>query len=177
MQCEFCHQAPATTHVKRTINGHTDEKHLCASCAAQQGVPGLSSHPLELSHFWSSLFSNKIPSETQVPPQTQMEHCCTSCGITLAALAQSGQTGCPACYTTFREQLLPSLQRIHGKTGHVGKFPTQTKREPAVAGSDIAQTLAQLRQKLADCIAAQQYEACAALRDQITALEDKGVTS
>ena len=38
MMCERCGKRPATTYVKRTINGQTTEWHLCAECAAAEGV-------------------------------------------------------------------------------------------------------------------------------------------
>ena len=38
MMCQNCGKSPATTHVKRTVNGKTAEWHLCAECAAKQGL-------------------------------------------------------------------------------------------------------------------------------------------
>ena len=38
MTCQNCGKNLATTHVKKTMNGKTTELHLCAACAAKQGL-------------------------------------------------------------------------------------------------------------------------------------------
>lgn len=83
-------------------------------------------------------------------------------------IAQSGRAGCPECYTTFYDRLLPSIQRIHGKTRHTGKIPAE--------GSENGRRereIEQLRKQLSDCIMRQEYEQCAALRDRIHELESQ----
>ena len=37
MRCEHCGRNEATFHYQRTINGHTEEAHLCPECAAELG--------------------------------------------------------------------------------------------------------------------------------------------
>ena len=48
---------------------------------------------------------------------------CPACGTTLADYSRTGLLGCAECYETFREDLLPAIRRIHGKTEHEGKHP------------------------------------------------------
>ena len=36
---------------------------------------------------------------------------------------RSGHAGCPECYHTFYDRLLPVVQRIHGSVRHRGKKP------------------------------------------------------
>lgn len=48
---------------------------------------------------------------------------CPVCGTTLADYSRTGLVGCAACYETFREDLMPAIRRIHGKTEHEGKHP------------------------------------------------------
>lgn len=38
MLCENCKKNTATTHIKRTINGNTQEYHLCSECAKALGM-------------------------------------------------------------------------------------------------------------------------------------------
>ena len=38
MRCQHCNQNEATTFIKRNINGHKEELHLCSECAKKLGV-------------------------------------------------------------------------------------------------------------------------------------------
>lgn len=158
MYCDHCGKNVATTHVKKTVNGKTTEAHLCAHCAAQQGIG--SAFSFDLGDFWGSLFA-----EPALRAQADTLRC-PDCGSGFREIADAGRPGCPTCYLTFYDRLLPSIQRIHGKTQHTGKVAAQAdntvKKE---------RRLQQLREKLNACIAEQDYETCAKLRDEILALE------
>lgn len=161
MTCQGCGKKPATTFLKKTINGKTTELHLCADCAAKQGLGGVLGG-FDLGDFWGSLFA-----EPSLRQQADTVHC-KGCGRTFSEIAQSGRAGCPECYTTFYDRLLPSIQRIHGKTRHTGKIPAE--------GSENGRRdreIEQLRKQLSDCIMRQEYEQCAALRDRIHELESQ----
>lgn len=161
MLCQQCGKHPATTHMKRTINGQTSELHLCSECAAAQGLnqflPGFG---LNFGDFFGSLFAE--PAARAMADTVR----CEGCGHSFSELAEAGRAGCPQCYETFYDRLLPSIQRIHGKTRHTGKV--------AAGGGEAVKKeneLDRLRHELDTCIANQQYERCAELRDQIAALE------
>ena len=162
MTCQNCGKNLATTHVKKTMNGKTTELHLCAACAAKQGLntvwDGLG---LDLGNFWGSLFA-----EPAVREKTDTVRC-ECCGSTFGDIAKNGTAGCPACYTTFYDQLLPSIRRIHGKTRHTGKTPVAAGEE-----AKKERELDVLKKQLAESIASQEYEKCAELRDSIRALEE-----
>ncbi len=161
MLCQNCGKNPATTHVKKTVNGETSELYLCAACAAQQGLGNMwKGFGFDLGDFWGNLFA-----EPSVRAQADSVRC-DGCGKTFNEIVKSGKAGCPSCYTTFYDRLLPSIQRIHGKAGHTGKIPPQ-------AGESVRRErkLEKLRKQLADAIANQEYESCAVLRDQIKSLE------
>lgn len=164
MLCQHCGKKPATTFLKKTVNGQTTEWHLCADCAAKQGVgPMLSNMGFDLGDFWGSLFAE--PAVREMADTVR----CEGCGHSFQEIAQSGRAGCPACYTTFYDRLLPSIQRIHGKTRHTGKVPS--------TGSEAGKRereLELLKKQLAESIASQEYERCAELRDRIQALEKEG---
>ena len=38
MRCQHCNQNEATTFIKKNINGHKEEMHLCSECAKELGV-------------------------------------------------------------------------------------------------------------------------------------------
>ncbi len=159
MLCQNCGKRPATTFLKKTVNGETSEWHLCAECAAKQGI-GSMFGGFDLGNFWGSLFAE--PSARAVADTVR----CEGCGHSFREIVDSGKAGCPECYTTFYDQLLPSIQRIHGKTRHTGKVPSS-------GGEEIKKEneIERLRRELSECIAEQQYEKCAELRDRIQALE------
>lgn len=163
MLCEKCGKNVATTHVKRTINGKTEEHYYCAECAKAQGVQSLwDSFDLGLGNFWGSLFA-----DPGVRPLTDTVRC-EGCGHSFREIVESGHAGCPQCYTTFYDRLLPSIQRIHGKVQHTGKIP--------VAGGEKARRqhkLDTLKRELEENIEKQNYEACAKLRDEIKEWEAK----
>ncbi len=159
MICEKCGKQPATTHITRIVGGHRAEQHLCAACAKKQGLDALGG--FELSGIWNSLFA-----EPSVREQADAVTC-PVCGNSLGDIVRSGRVGCPSCYITFYDRLLPSVQRIHGKAQHAGKLP-------GVAGerARLMAKLEELKQELRDKINAQEYEECAALRDRIRELEE-----
>ncbi len=164
MLCQNCGKNLATTHMKKTINGETTELHLCAACAAKQGLNTVwNGLGLDLGNFWGSLFA-----EPAVREQADAVRC-ECCGSTFADIARSGRAGCPCCYTTFYDRLLPYIRRIHGKTRHTGKVPSAAGEE-----AKKEKQLDDLRRRLAESIANQEYEKCAELRDSIRALEGDG---
>lgn len=160
MLCENCGKNQATTYLKKTVNGKTTELHLCAECAQKQGVGMWKGMGFDLGNFWGTLFAE--PADRALADTVR----CEVCGKSFNDIAQSGKAGCPGCYTTFYDRLLPSIQRIHGKAQHTGKVP-------ADAGEQVKKDreLEALRRQLAENIANQNYEACAQLRDRIQELE------
>ena len=156
MLCQKCGKNNAVTHVKRTVNGETTEIHLCASCAKEEGLAKL----FDINGFFGSLFGDALAKSTE------NEVRCEGCGKTFREIAASGKAGCASCYTVFYDRLLPSVRRIHGKTEHVGKVPRSAGEEIRVK-----RELESLKEQLNAAIAAQEYERCALLRDQIRALE------
>lgn len=161
MICQHCQKHPATTHIKRTVNGKTTEMYVCSECAAKQGLDMFSgSAAMDVGNLFGGLFA--APS-LRDPDERER---CTSCQKSFREIVQSGIVGCPDCYIQFYERLQPSIQRIHGKTTHVGKI--------AACGSPQIRKkreLAHLKEELTKALALQEYERCAQLRDQIKELE------
>jgi protein arginine kinase activator len=87
--------------------------------------------------------------------------------MTLKRFAKEPLLGCPHDYTEFQPQLMPLIEQSHnGKNYHCGKVPAQTSKQDR---HHIE--LAKLRRKLDKAIQNEDYEAAAALRDQIKELE------
>ena len=85
--------------------------------------------------------------------------------------------GCADCYDKFFDKLLPSIQRIHGRTRHVGSVPVTVTETTASAQSKpetAEDRIAALEAEMKKAIEAQNFEQAAVLRDKIKELkEDK----
>ena len=114
MLCQSCGQRAATTHIKSMVNGQLTETHLCAQCAKKQGY----GHILGDWGGFGSLLGGLLGEV----PAAEVKRC-PGCGASFGEISQTGQIGCGECYQTFRAQLLPVIQRIHGAARHKGKSP------------------------------------------------------
>jgi protein arginine kinase activator len=170
MLCEQCKQREATTHIKRVVNGAAEEYHLCAACAQEAGIgfsaPDFGFH---LSDLFGGFLGSSLQSATHVHAPALR---CGMCGSGLNEIIQSGRVGCAQCYDTFRGELEPTLQRIHGSLEHAGKVP---QADPAVqARKERESKLEQLRTQIAQAVRDENYEEAAKLRDEIRGLEERG---
>ncbi len=164
MLCQNCGKYEATTHVKRIINGESAEAHLCIDCAKALGYT-------DVFGGFGNTFGDLLGSffnEPQVATLSSRTVRCEKCGNTFNDIVNSGKIGCADCYTTFYDKLLPSLQRIHGKTRHEGKNPTVIKAEV----NTQVDTLENLENELKIAIQEQNFEKAAELRDKINSLKD-----
>lgn len=160
MLCQKCGKRHATTHIRRNIGGSVTEWHLCAVCAGSEDIaPAFSGL---MPDFWGSLFGDTVSAAAADTTR------CEGCGRSFADIAESGKVGCAKCYTTFYDRLLPSIQRIHGRTAHVGRTPAVGE-----AGSKRKSEIEQLKAQLQQQVQAQNYEECARLRDRIHQLQQE----
>ena len=162
MLCQNCNKNEATTHLKRIINGETAETHLCSHCAAAMGYGSMfSGMGLSLGDLFSGFFGD-VP----VSKLSNRVVRCEKCGCSFDDIAKNGKAGCADCYRTFFDKLRPSIQRIHGKTEHLGKIPMGV-------GEDVrnAHRLSGLKAELNKAIDEQNFEKAARIRDEIRAME------
>lgn len=158
MMCENCGKNPATTHLKTVVNGVVHENHLCSYCAANSGYTNIGG--FSLTNMLASMFGESVNNGKPISKR------CECCGVSFSDIAQSGRVGCSECYTTFKNELLPSLNRLHGKTVHIGNVPEDEKKEQTTT-----EKIQSLKLKLNDAIKAEEFEKAAKLRDEIHALE------
>ncbi len=107
MLCQRCKKNVATRNYVEIINGDKFESHLCNKCY-QELYGELHSKLSDDVCAW--LFGSSAP-----------EKSCPVCGTTYADYKRTGLLGCPSCYDVFKEELMPAISAIHGKTEHVGK--------------------------------------------------------
>lgn len=161
MTCQNCGKNLATTHVKKTMNGKTTELHLCAACAAKQGLntvwDGLG---LDLGNFWGSLFAEPLSEKKPTP---------------FAANA----AGAPSAISRKRQSRLSGL--LHHLLRSASPLDPPDPRQNAPYRQNARSRwgrgqkgteLDVLKKQLAESIASQEYEKCAELRDSIRALEE-----
>ena len=164
MLCQNCGKYEATTHVKRIVNGESAEAHLCSDCAKALGYN-------DVFGGFGNTFGDLLGSffgEPQVSAISSRTLHCEKCGNTFNDIVNSGKIGCADCYTTFYDKLLPSLQRIHGKTRHEGKNPTIIKAEV----TNVENPIEDLEEQLRIAIDEQNFEKAAQLRDKINELKE-----
>ncbi len=157
MFCEKCGINHATTHIKSVVNGIVHEYNLCESCAKEYGYTGNS-----LTGMLASMFGD-ITKLSAMPESKK----CPVCGCAFSDIAKSGKAGCTECYTTFYDELLPYLKRVHGSTKHVGKIPNSAP----LAVRPKTETVEDLRAKLSSLVAEENYEQAAVIRDKIKEME------
>ncbi len=158
MLCERCGKKTATTHIKSSINGVSEQHHLCSECAHEYSAH----NSLSLGNLIGSFFGDTLKSQSLTDNRKR----CEGCGMCFDDIAESGKVGCDKCYETFLDQLLPSLQRMHGRSRHAGKTPFTVSVKPS-----IEDKIAELKSKMQSAIAEQNFEQAAQLRDQIKEME------
>ncbi|HIS79829.1 UvrB/UvrC motif-containing protein [Anaeromassilibacillus sp. An200] len=157
MMCQACGKHPAITHVKTITNGELAEFSICAECARRLG--------------YGNLFAELGRGLGILGFQPESEERCR-CGASWEDIVRSGRVGCPECYHTFYDRLVPVVQRIHGSAHHRGKAPggnLPRAEEPAEKGLLLVK-----RRQLKEAIDAEKFEDAAVLRDEIRALEAGG---
>ncbi len=162
MLCEKCGKNHATTHIRSVVNGVVHEKNLCGYCAAAEGYNEL--HDNSLTKMLASMFGDVLISNTQ-----SKNIRCECCGASFSDIAESGKVGCPQCYKTFYNELLPYLKRVHGSIKHTGKIPN---RAPLTVAPK-QDTVEALRLRLTELVREEKYEEAAILRDKIKKLEEE----
>lgn len=163
MLCQKCNKREATTHVRQTINGHTAEYELCSECAASMGYKNIF-NTIGVKDLISNFFG-EIPSARISSGEYQTKRC-PECGMSFNDIVKTGRIGCAACYDTFYKELLPSLQRIHGRTQHVGKAASTASPEAKQENE-----LERLKKEMQSAVESQEFEKAAKLRDEIAELE------
>lgn len=163
MLCDSCKKNEATVHSVSIINGVKQEHYLCPECAnaAQFKLPGLFDvlGGFHLAH---------------------KEQPACECGQDFSVFKKTGLLGCPHCYTTYHDQLMPIIKQMQsGRVHHVGRAPetvsAATKEQPLATApkTNELSELEHLKLELQSAVKAEKYERAAELRDRIRLLESE----
>lgn len=106
MRCTICGKDLAKTYIRK-VDGRDVELTLCPACYERH-------YPKEGGDFFASFVGHT----------RGRANACPSCGTTLEEFRVTGLLGCADCYAAFRDELLPTIRSVQGKTRHVGKAPS-----------------------------------------------------
>jgi len=165
MLCQICGQREATFHFKEVINDEIRELHLCEVCAKEMNLlkESFFAPTFSLSNLMTGL------TDLEIPFLPKEQRVCPGCGLNYEDIRKKGKMGCSSCYQTFKEYIIPLLERIHGKAYHSGKIPQERKTK-----DNISKRIYELRKELEEAIRKENYERAAKLRDEIRGLEKGG---
>lgn len=151
----------------KIINGNKTETKLCEVCAQEDNNIGLAAAPnWMLQNIFAELFNQSIGGHQQVNLSRTKPVQCEQCGFTDVDFSKVGKLGCPKCYEVFENKLDPVLRRVHGYPTHTGKIPSRTG-----GNLGIRREMEELKQKLQEAVANEEYEKAAEIRDKIRNLE------
>lgn len=163
MICQNCNKNDATLHMKRIINGSAAEVHLCSDCARSLGYgEAFSGFGLGFGHLLGELLSSG-----EVGSANSMR--CPACGKSFEEIAEDGKMGCAECYAVFYDRLLPTLNKIHGKSSYMGSKP-QMSGDTRGSGANLDE----LKIALSEAVERQDFELAASLRDRINDIVREG---
>ncbi len=167
MKCEKCKGKEATTHVKRVVNGRYEEYMLCADCAHEMGFDNVFTMDMP------DMFGGLMQSLFGALPARSGASRCPACSSTFGDIQNTAKVGCAECYEVFRNELMPSIRRIHGNTTHVGKIPYTQAPEVEAENSQKENKveLEALKAEMKKAIDTQNFEKAAELRDKIREME------
>lgn len=165
MDCERCHERPASVTFTEITNNNKKTIHLCEVCARELQSQGIVFMPqMTLHNFLASLLhGQEAPNSgfTLSPGAT-----CPRCGLTEAQFAKGGLLGCDECYSQFGGRLEPVFKRIHGNTQHIGKVPRRTGGK-----FRLVKEIDRLKREMQAAVGSEEFEKAAKLRDQIRDME------
>ncbi|MFC2949303.1 UvrB/UvrC motif-containing protein [Virgibacillus sediminis] len=170
MDCQECHNRPATVHLTQVVNGNKTTVHVCGVCAKEMGYMNSPEEGYSLQNLLSGLFNfdpGGLGPQKDQPYQQSKEVQCPGCKMTFSEFQRVGKFGCASCYETFSSRLDPIFRRVHsGNTQHSGKIP---KRQ----GGDLKKKkqLESYREQLKTLIEEEEFEEAAKVRDKIRELQ------
>ena len=142
---------------------------MCATCAAPVWHANLTTEGVQslLTSILSAITGGSVK-QSQAAQERIPDIVCPSCGCTFARYKASGRLGCAACYSAFREQLLPVLRELHGATDHVGRRPLMDSAAQACRSK-----AEEIMQQMEQAVAREDFETAAFLRDQLRRLSGR----
>lgn len=163
MFCEECGNKQATVHMKKIINNHITEFHLCEECAQKNSNINFDTS-FSIQNFLAGLLDSSYEGPVKIEHIKALT--CDKCGLSYSKFRQTGKFGCSNCYSSFRDKLIPVFRKIHGHDFHVGKVP---KKAEVIVNTE--RKIDKLRKELDLAVNKEEFEKAAQLRDEIKNLQ------
>jgi len=163
MFCEDCNSKDANVYMTTAINGEKVEISLCEECANKKETLNMENN-FSMHSFLASLLTGSTTPNINIKYKQNKK--CPQCGSTYNNFKQNGRLGCNVCYDTFSDMLLPLIRRIQGNTIHGGKVPKRCG-----ASIILRKEVKDLKYKLQQLVAQEEFEEAANIRDEIKKLE------
>jgi len=161
MKCNICDIEEATIHLTEIVNSKMVELHLCEQCAYEKG-----SDVKQYFNFSELLGGLAETDKASGKQKTETLSACSTCGMTFEDFAKTGRLGCPDCYKTFYQSLIPLIKRVHRSIQHLGKHPKNVSQE-----TQHHVELRELHEQLRKLVEHEEFEQAAKIRDQIKKME------
>ena len=156
MMCDICGVRDAMVVVQQVSNNVRKEVHLCLQCAAQRG---LSTHNGKLEMSLAGLFDS-------ISNNKKNQRHCPVCGTSSGELSKHQRLGCPECYNILNEELRHILEERGVGGTYTGSMPHRLANFKSVLVDRM-----QLKVKLEQSVALEEYEKAAMYRDRLKALD------
>lgn len=168
MLCQLCRKHPATICIASDLNGTKSQIYLCEECAKKYSLQQGNVSPEMILKLLSELSKNitaAVGGGPQIRPE-DTDRTCSHCGRSYKDFVKTHLLGCPACYDQFRDLLEPIISQAQ-------VIPAQGREEQEEKASENPE-IALLTEMLEKCIAGEEYEQAAILRDRIDLLKKSG---
>lgn len=156
--CGNC-KKPATIHLTQIINNQIKKLDFCDDCPHQKGVTDPEGFSLA-----ELLANGPGAAEAQALDSTES---CPTCGFTTVEFKKTGQFGCPECYETFRDTVIPMLEGMHRGQTHMGKVP-----QHMLSRVNRRREIDKLKRNLDEAVTEERFEDAARYRDELKQLND-----
>ncbi|MBU1672550.1 MAG: UvrB/UvrC motif-containing protein [Actinobacteria bacterium] len=165
--CDECKKNIATVFLTKVSATEVSKVQLCEECAKRMEETTEAANLLAfLPHILAGLQGvDEDVVEEVLPGELSV---CDICGTSYNDFSKMGYLGCADCYQAFAEPLGMVIAEFQGSEEHRGKVPGN-----ASEGALLRRRLVELERNLARQISQEQYEAAAAVRDQIREIQGR----
>lgn len=179
-KCDIC-GAPATVHLTQIVDGKVRKIHLCEKCATKNQIAELPI--LKFTEMLAKTLASggkknaeTVAAGTDASREISREDAgkkCPVCGMSSQVFEKDHRLGCPHCYDVFSKEIdaiLPEIQRGKKYVENGGHATPRSKKN--LAESEEL-SVAEIRERLKNAVAQENFKLAATLRDQLRMLEKK----
>ncbi|MBI1292029.1 hypothetical protein GC173_12425 [bacterium] len=176
MICQNCQKAEATIRITRISQGKPTDMNLCGECALELSpyhaklAKKKQADLLSVENLLKEMLHEQGGAIEEVTEEVEAEGAvCPSCGLDFSAYKRTCMVGCADCYDSFGDLILRDIMKLHGATEHRGERVST----PPAPTMDMQARLRMMKDELEECVANEDFERAAVLRDEIRSLQEK----